>query len=130
MPVISFANPPGIPTPKATYSLTAEVAGARRWLVVSGQVPATADGSVPQDAAGQARLVAANLRAALAHHGMGPANIVKFTSFMLNAEARAAWAVERDAMLAGGPAPASTLIYVSGLADPRWLMEVEILAAD
>lgn len=127
---IRFANPPGIPAPAARYSLTAEVSGARRWLVLSGQVPVAVDGSVPETAEGQAALVAAHLRTALTHHGMTAAHIVKLTTYLVGREARAAWQVERDALIGGGPPPASTQVIVAGLADPRWLLEVELIAAE
>jgi enamine deaminase RidA (YjgF/YER057c/UK114 family) len=127
---ISFANPPGIPAPAARYSLTAEVRDARRWLVLSGQVPLAADGSVPDSAEGQAALVAAHLRTALAHHGMAARHIVKLTTYLVGRTARAAWQAERDALIGDGPPPASTQLIVTGLADPRWLLEVELIAAD
>ena len=36
MPSITFANPSGMPKPAARYSMTAEVEGASRWVLVSG----------------------------------------------------------------------------------------------
>lgn len=130
MAAIRFANPPGIPVPAARYSLTAEVTGARRWLVLSGQVPVAEDGSVPEAPEAQAALVAAHLRAALAHHGMAVAHIVKLTTYLVGRTARAAWQAERDALVGENPPPASTQVIVAGLADPRWLLEVELVAAD
>jgi enamine deaminase RidA (YjgF/YER057c/UK114 family) len=127
---IAFANPPGMPAPAARYSLTAEVTGAARWLVVSGQVPAAADGNVPETPEAQAALVAAHLRTALAHHGMGAQHIVKLTTYLVGRSARAAWQAERDALIGDGPPPASTQVIVAGLADPRWLLEVEMIAAE
>jgi enamine deaminase RidA (YjgF/YER057c/UK114 family) len=106
------------------------VTGARRWLVLSGQVPTAPDGSVPESPEAQAALVAAHLRTALAHHGMGAAHIVKLTTYLVGRTARAAWQAERDALVGDGPPPASTQVIVAGLADPRWLLEVELIAAD
>jgi enamine deaminase RidA (YjgF/YER057c/UK114 family) len=130
MAAITFANPPGIPAPAARYSLTAEVREAQRWLLLSGQVPVAPDGRVPDAPEAQAALVAGHLRAALAHHGMTAANIVKLTTYLVGRDARAAWQAERDALIGDGPAPASTQVIVAGLADPRWLLEVELIAAD
>ena len=130
MAALRFSNPPGIPAPAARYSLSAEVTGARRWLVLSGQVPTAPDGSVPESPEAQAALVAAHLRTALAHHGMGAAHIVKLTTYLAGRTARAAWQAERDALVGDGPPPASTQVIVAGLADPRWLLEVELIAAD
>jgi enamine deaminase RidA (YjgF/YER057c/UK114 family) len=130
MAEIRFANPPGIPTPAARYSLTAEVLGPARWVVLSGQVPVAADGSVPEAPEAQAALVAAHLRAALAHHGMTAAHIVKVTTYLVGRTARAAWQAERDMLVGERSPPASTQVIVAGLADPRWLLEVELIAVE
>lgn len=127
MPTISFANPPGLPTPAARYSMTAEVAGAARWVLVSGQLPIAADGSVPDDHGAQADLVIAHIAAALAHHGLGWGDVVKLTTYLTTREARGPWQARRDALFPGPP-PASTQVIVSGLADPRCAIEVEALA--
>ncbi len=129
MASIVFANPPGIPAPAARYSLTAEVSGATRWLLLSGQVPAAADGSVPEAPSAQAELVGKHLAAALAHHDMGPEHVVKLTTYITTLSMRAAWQPVRDALFTGPVPPASTLVVVAGLADPRWLIEVELIAA-
>lgn len=126
---IRFANPPALPRPAAHYSMTAEVAGAARWLFVSGQLPIASDGSVPESLADQAALVIAHLRAALAHAGMDEANIVKLTTYLATREARPPWQAARDAWLAGRIPPASTQVIVAGLADPRCAIEVELIAA-
>jgi enamine deaminase RidA (YjgF/YER057c/UK114 family) len=129
MAEIVFANPPGIPPPAARYSLTAEVREAWRWVLVSGQLPIAADGSVPADLGAQADLVVAHLRAALAHHGLDPGHVVKLTTYLTTREARLPWQQRRDALFAGLPPPASTQVIVAGLADPRCAIEVEAIAA-
>jgi enamine deaminase RidA (YjgF/YER057c/UK114 family) len=129
MVVLSFANPPGIPAPAARYSHTALVEGAARWLHLSGQVPVAADGSVPGAAEAQAALVAQHLATALAHHGMRPENVVKLTTYITDRAMRPAWQPARDALFAGHRPPASTQLIVAGLADPRWMIEVELVAA-
>ena len=126
---IRFADPPALPSPAAHYSMLAEVAGATRWLFVSGQLPVAADGSVPERLADQAALVIAHLRAALAHAGMDERNIVKLTTYLTTREARAPWQAARDAWLGGRTPPASTQVIVAGLADARCAIEVELVAA-
>lgn len=125
-----FTNPPGLPVPAARYSQTAEVLGARRWLVLSGQVPVDEHGHVPPTPEGQAALVARHLRTALAHHGMAAEHIVKLTTYLVGRAARTAWQAERDLLVGDNPPPASTQVIVAGLADERWLIEVELIAAD
>ncbi len=127
MPTVTFANPAGMPTPAARYSMTAEVAGPARWVLISGQLPVAADGSVPGDYAAQADLVIAHIAAALAHHGLGWGNVVKLTTYLTTRAARAAWQEKRDALFPGAP-PASTQVIVAGLADPRCAIEVEAVA--
>jgi enamine deaminase RidA (YjgF/YER057c/UK114 family) len=127
MAEIRFANPAGMPTPAARYSMTAEVAGPARWVLVSGQLPIAADGTVPGDYAGQADLVIAHIAAALAHHGLGWGHVVQLTTYLTTRAARAAWQEKRDALFPGTP-PASTQVIVAGLADPRCAIEVEAIA--
>lgn len=129
MAEIVFANPPGITAPAARYSMTAEVRAATRWVLISGQLPVAADGSVPEDPGAQADLVVAHLRAALAHHGLDASHIVKLTTYLTTREARLPWQQRRDALFAGLPPPASTQVIVAGLADPRCAIEVEAIAA-
>lgn len=97
-----------MPPPGANDSKLAEVAGATRWLFVSSQLPRAADGSIPNRLVDQAALVIAHLRPALAHAGMGEANIVRLTTDLTMREARALWQAARDAWLGGRAPPAST----------------------
>lgn len=127
MTTITFTNPAGMPTPAARYAMTAEVAGPARWVLVSGQLPIAADGSVPTEYAAQADLVIAHIAAALAHHGLGWGNVVKLTTYLTTRAARTAWQERRDALFPGMP-PASTQVLVAGLADPRCAIEVEAVA--
>jgi len=129
MATIRLANPPALPNPAARYSMTAEVAGASRWLFVSGQLPIAGDGSVPDGFADQAALVVLHLRAALAAHGMNESNIVKLTAYLTTPKARAPWQAARDSWLGDRTPPASTQVIVAGLADPRCAIEVELVAA-
>ena len=125
---ISFSNPDGVFPPGSRYSHAALVEGGRR-LVVSGQVGLTPEGRLDHDAEMQIGQALANLRTILAAHGMGPGNVVKVTVFLTDPELIPLWREARDAFFAGH-APASTLLVVAGLADPRFLVEVEAEAAD
>jgi len=118
-----FSNPPGMHTPGSRYSHAALVQGERR-LVISGQIGVRPDGSVVEDGPGQIAQALANLGTILAAHGMGPANILKLGVFLTDRELIPAWRVHREALL-GTLAPTSTLLLVAGLADPRFVFEVE-----
>ncbi|MCX7931332.1 MAG: RidA family protein [Rhodovarius sp.] len=127
MPIV-FSNPATIAPPASRYSHAALVSGGGPRLVISGQVGLRPDGSLPPDGEGQIAQALANLGAILEAHGMGPAQIVKMTVFLTDRALVVPWRAARDAFLAGA-APASTLLIVAGLADPRYLVEVEAEAA-
>jgi len=119
-----LSNPPGVHTPGSRYSHAALVEGGGRRLVISGQIGVRPDGSVVEDGPGQISQALANLGAILAAHGMGPAQIVKMSVFLTERALISAWRTEREAFL-GTVAPTSTLLLVAGLADPRFVFEVE-----
>ena len=128
MPIITLSNPPGVRPPATRYSHAALVSGPHRRLVISGQVGQAPDGSVPADGAAQIAQAYANLQAVLAGHGMGIADVVKTTAVLTDRALIPAYRAARDALFATH-APASTLLVVAGLADPRWLVEIEAEAA-
>lgn len=127
--IILRENPPGIPAPAAHYVHTALVQGATRWLTISGQLGIAPDGTVPADAGEQAGIIIANLRRALAHHGMNEGNLVRLGTYLTSREVRAAWQQRRDAWLGHTVPPASTQLIVAGLAHPDCTIEVELTAA-
>jgi enamine deaminase RidA (YjgF/YER057c/UK114 family) len=121
---VTFTNPEGVRAPASRYSHAAEIVGPGRRLVISGQVGAAPDGNVPAEGEAQIRQCLTNLRTILAAHGMGPRDIVKVTVFLTTAQLIKPWRALRDEALEGH-APTSTLLIVAGLADPRFLVEVE-----
>ena len=122
--MITFSNPDGVRAPASRYSHAALVEGPGRRLVLSGQVGIAVDGTIPES--GEAQIVQAltNLRVLLAAHGMGPAQIVKLTVFLTETALIGPWRAARDVAMQGH-APTSTLLIVAGLADPRFVVEVE-----
>lgn len=121
---LSFSNPAGVHAPGSRYSHVAVVEGPGRRLLISGQVGIAPDGTVKPSGRDQIAQALANLGAVLAAHGMGPANIAKMGVFLTDRALIPAWREER-AKLLGTLAPASTLLIVAGLADPRFVFEVE-----
>lgn len=124
---ITLSNPAGVHTPGA-YSHAALVKDAAARLVISGQVGLAADGTLAPDGQGQIAQALANLGTILGAHGMSKSNLVKMTVFLTTSDLVGPWRSARTAWLAGH-APASTLLIVAGLADPRFLVEVEAEAA-
>ena len=124
MPVITLSNPSTVHGTGGRYSHAAVIEGAARRVVISGQVGARPDGSIVEEPAAQIRQALANLGAVLAAHDMGPTNVVKIMTFLTD---RAHMQTMREARMAffGDHACASTLLIVSGLADPKYVFEIE-----
>lgn len=101
--------------------------GATRWLYVSGQVPADADGRVPADFRSQARLAWANVEAQLKAAGMGFDDLVKVTVYLSDRQWRQQNYEVRHEVL-GGRTPALTIL-IAGIYDEAWLLEIEAVAA-
>lgn len=128
MTVITPSNPAGVHTPGSRYSHAVLVEGAQRRLVISGQVGVTADGTLIENPTGQIAQALANLRAILEAHAMGPRNVVKTTVFLTDRELLGPYRAAREAFF-GDHHAASTLLFVSGLYDPRLQVEIEAEAA-
>lgn len=123
MPV-TFSNPPAVHAPASRYSHAALIEGAARRLVVSGQIGVRPDGSIAPGGEAQIAQAIENLGAILAAHGMGPGHVVKLGVFVTDRALIPVWRAKRDVFL-GSHAPASTLLVVAGLADPRFVFELE-----
>jgi len=109
------------------YAQVCEVRDATRWAFVSGQIPQSADGVVPETFEAQCRQVWANVETQLKAVDMSLRNIVKVTTFLsgrkYNLENRS---VRKDVL--GSHAPALTVI-VAEIFDSKWLLEIEVIAA-
>ncbi|GGG46597.1 translation initiation inhibitor [Caldovatus sediminis] len=125
MATIRFGNPEGVHSTGGRYAHAALIEGgpARR-LVVSGQVGLKPDGSLAEGGEAQVEQALANLGTVLRAHGMAPSDVVKVTVFLTERALIGAWREQRAAFF-GAHVPASTLLLVAGLADPRFLVEVE-----
>jgi enamine deaminase RidA (YjgF/YER057c/UK114 family) len=121
-------NPSTVAAPAGRYSHGVLVPAGARLLFISGQVGIDPDGTVPSDFAGQARSAWRNLLAILEAAGMGPDNLVKVTHYLTRPSDLPAYR-EIRASMAGEARPASVLVFVPALADPKWLFEVEAVAA-
>lgn len=126
---ISFSNSPGVHTPNPGYIHTALITGPARRLLISGQIGMAPDGTVPPTSGEQMDQALANIAAHLAANGMGLTNLVKLTVYLLNTGCIPVWRKHRNAFM-GGHEPTSTLLVISALADPRFLVEIEAEAAD
>ncbi len=100
-------------------------AGGLVW--VSGVVGMRADGTIPEDTVAQFDIAMEAMDACLRAAGAGPENVVKVQVFLTDITERAAINPRRIAYF-GAHRPASTLVEVSGLVDPRMKVEIECQA--
>jgi len=93
-------------------------------VLVAGTAPIWPDGSFVSDPEVQARRCFEIIVTALREAGAGPEHVVRTRMFLTDAAyadavGRAHSAVFREVR------PASTMIVVAGLLDPRWKLEIE-----
>jgi len=112
-----------------TYAQAAEVHAPQRLLFVSGQVPADAEGAVPEDFRDQCRLAWRNLGAQLKAAGLGYEHLVKATVYLARREDRDAAREVRQEVLGRLPHPPALTVVVAGIYDSAWLLEIEAIAA-
>ena len=126
--MLKVHNPKSVAAPIGTYSHGIEAPPNARWLHVAGQIGVRPDGSVPATIEEQTEVVWQNILAVLAAAGMGIGDVVKITSFLTRFENFPKFAQVRARYL-GSHRPASTLLVISSLARPEFLVEVEAIAA-
>jgi len=120
-------NPAGVAAPLANYSHVARVDST---LYISGQVAVDASGNLVGrgDAEAQAEQCLKNIEAILQHYNAGLKQVVKITTYITNWGFRPLVAAARDRAFSA-PYPASTLVVISALASPDFLVEIEAIAA-
>jgi enamine deaminase RidA (YjgF/YER057c/UK114 family) len=107
--------------PRIGFSRAVRV-GSR--VLVSGTAPIWPDGSVDPDPGAQARRCFEIIVAALREAGAGPEHVVRTRVYLADpAVADAVGAAHGE--LFGQVRPASTMIVVAALLDPRWVVEIE-----
>ena len=115
-------DPPG-------YSQGIRVTGAQTILFTAGQVPYDANGGVKHrgDFTAQARAVFAAIQALVETGGGTLDNVVKITTYVTDVRYRLDFRSVREEFF-GAKGPASTMVEVSALAHPDYLIEVEAIA--
>lgn len=120
-------NPPNLATPSGNYSHAVEVAAGTRLLFISGQIAEAPDGDVPGDFPSQCERVWQNIREILEESGLGFQNLVKVTTYLTHLDQAIQNSEIRQRVL-GSVRPALTVVVVQTL-EPRWLLEIEAIAA-
>ncbi len=118
-------QPPGLSRPP-TYT---HVVKAGDTVYIAGQTPVDEQGQVVGrgDITAQTTQVFENIKKALAGVGADFSDLVKITVYVTDPRFREPAAEVRRSYLTDA-LPASTLVVVSGLASPDYLLEVEAIA--
>jgi enamine deaminase RidA (YjgF/YER057c/UK114 family) len=93
-------------------------------VLVSGTAPIWSDGSCDPDPGVQAGRCLEIILAALAEAGAGPEHVVRTRSYLVDRGDEAAVSRAHGRVFAE-IRPASTMVVVAGLLDPRWKVEME-----
>jgi enamine deaminase RidA (YjgF/YER057c/UK114 family) len=93
-------------------------------VLVSGTAPVWPDGSCPDDAEVQARRCLEIILAALEQAGARPEHVVRTRTYLTRAADWEAVGRAHGAVFAS-VRPASTMVVVAALLDPRWRVEIE-----
>ena len=126
--MLKVHSPGSIAPPFSTYSPGMEAPAEARWLYISGQVGVEPDGTIPEDAEAQMECGWRNILAILGSASMGPHDLVKLNGYITRAGDVGLFRTVRERMIPGVE-PASTLVVVSALAQPEWVVEIEAIAA-
>lgn len=121
-------NPAEIAPPIGAYSHGIEVPPGARTLHISGQVGIMPDGKLAPGIEGQTEAALNNILGILKAAGMGIEDVVKMSTFIIDANDIAKVRAVRMRIL-GNHRPASTLLVISRLAAPEYLIEIEATAA-
>ncbi|MDB5608890.1 MAG: Endoribonuclease [Bradyrhizobium sp.] len=131
-PSITRINPPELGTPPG-YSQIVDVS-AGRIIFIAGQTALDCNGNLigKNDFAAQADQVFRNLAVALQASGCTATNLVKLTVFLTDMDNLGRYREARNRFFASvtpPAAPAVTLVEVSKLYGPDFMIEIEAIAA-
>lgn len=120
-------NPETVHQPVGRYVHTIEASGENRLLFISGQVGMDRDGNVPEDPAAQFEVALRNVMLNVEAAGFEVTDIVKLVTYVVGEldPARRREALDRNL---GEHVTTSTLLYVSKLAAPQFLVEIDAWA--
>jgi len=125
-------NPSGVVSPSEPFSQAVVTSGGKT-LYIAGQLAVDEQGvTVGSDIASQAEQVFKNLETVLEGCGGSFSNVVKFTTFLVNASDVEGFCEKRRELFAkffpNGDFPVNTMVVVEQLPKGEWLVEIEAFA--
>jgi len=126
--IMKYHTPDTIRAPFARYSHGVEIPSGYRLMLCSGQLSVTPDDQIPESSEEQTELCFRNVAAILESAGMTLHDIVRINAFVTDRTHLPGYMKVRDRLF-GDPAPASTLMIVSGFAREAFKVEIEVVAA-
>lgn len=121
-------QPPDVFVPAGNSYSHGIIVEAGKTLYVAGQTSRDAQGNVvcKGDAAGQTRQVLENMKKVIQGAGGRMEDVAKTTVYITDIKHREAVGRVRQEFFKGDP-PANTLLVISALADPAFLVEIEAI---
>ncbi len=126
--MVEYIQTDTAPPPFSNYSQATAVPADAQLVYLSGQIGVDAEGQVAADEEGQHEQCWKNILAILSAKNLGPEHILEVHGYVTDRSGLPIFRTVRDRML-GGAKPASTLLIVSGLASPDWVVEITVVAA-
>ena len=126
--MIRSFDPAAIAKPSGSYTHGIEVPPNARLLFIAGQTPGRPDGTIPESFEEQVDTVWQRIGAILAGAGMNYSDLVKVQTFVTRPENLPKTSAAR-ARVMGAHRPTATLLCITALADPRYLVDIEAIAA-
>ena len=117
------------PNPDNKPSGFSPASGSGRGVFVSGEVAVDSTGNLvgEDDCERQSEQCFENIRAALEAAGASMEDVTKITAFIVRPEDYPDYAKVRLSMFPKD-GPASSSVFISGLVDPKFLIEIEAIA--
>lgn len=123
----------------AAYAHGVLVEHPTRWVHTCGVVAKAGDGSIPETVEGQLDVIWDNIRIILADAGMGIADIVSMTTWLVEnpresvlhgpVDERLSIVMRKRDEVMAGHKPASAIVTCPVLARPDWRVEIAVVAA-
>ena len=130
LPKVTHVNPEAMHNNPA-FSQAVVIEGAARTIYVGGQNAVDADGNIvgAGDLDAQTEQTLKNIETVLAASGAGRDDVVKWTIFVVQGQdINAGFAAFQRVWGAAARPPIITFAFVAGLANPEFLVEIEVLA--